>query len=412
MKVLWISHLVPFPVAGGVQQRSYNLLRQLARYHDVVFVGLSQHAITPPDRLAEALDDLSGFCAVKHVRDVPCDRLRYSKQFIAAASLVLPTPYSVNWLWSPGFGRKIEEVSAHCQPDLVHFDTISLAPYRRHVRTRVTTLTHHNIESHMLLRRAAAESSRPRSLYFRQEGIRLARYEAAVAGQFTAHVVCSTLDRARLLETVGEATCLVVPNGVDIEYFRPPTIATPQVQESLIFAGRLSAYTNQSAIEFLLDEVWPKIIQRRPKAYLEIVGKGASQSIMERARRFVGVELTGFVDDVRPHLSRSNIYVCPVFDGGGTKLKMLDAMAMGKAIVAHPVACEGLALTHGREVYMAATGNEFADAIVRLFDDAALRVRLGDAALSHVRRHFSYDAIGRALATGYESLVTRELAPA
>lgn len=404
-RVLWLSHFLPWPPKGGLMQRSYYLMRELSRHHDVRVVAFRQRAHQPDEaRLEEAKAALSEFATLSHVSDLPEERMIGGRPALALRSLLPGPPYTIRWGTCPDYARAVKTAVMEFQPEVVHFDTISLAPYLDVVGGIPATLNHHNVESHMLLRRAEQEKNPLKKFYFWQEGTRLARYERAVAHRFRVHLVCADLDGERLVQTVGPVPYKEVPNGVDLEYFQPMGEVDAQQPDSMIFVGGLSWYPNAGAMRFFIQQVWPKLVSQRPQAELRIIGRSPPPDIVAAAQRDQRIKVMGFVDDIRPVVAESMVYVCPIFDGGGTKLKMIDAMAMGKAIVAHPVAAEGLGLEHGRDVLLSEAPGKLAEHCFRLFDDPDLRHSLGAAARHRAEAAFGFEAIGAALARTYDEL--------
>ena len=402
MKVLWLSHLVPYPPKGGVLQRSYNLVRELARHHEVSLLAFVQGEPLRAsfgnleDGLAAAKSALSEFCPHVTFVPIPCEQRVWGRHRLALRSLVSADPYTINWLKSEPYRQELARLLQDLQPDLVHFDTISLAPYRRQVASLPTILDHHNIESHMMLRRAEMETNPLAAAYFRQEGGRLARYEQAECPQFSLNITCSSLDSARLLELVPAAPVDDVPNGVDVGYFR--AAGSAELADSIIFAGTLSWYPNRQAVDFIAREIWPRLKAAAPGSSVDIVGASPPAELLELSRRDPDFRVHGFVDDVRTYLDRAPVYVCPITDGGGTKLKILDALAMGKAIVADPIACEGIDVTDGVDVVFASQPEEYVSAIRRLFTDRDERARLGANARRLAEEKYAYSMIGDKLA--------------
>lgn len=404
-RVLWLSHVLPWPPKGGLKQRSYHLMRELARYHDVRVVAFRQHSHQPNEnRLREAMTAMSEFAELQDVFDLPEDRRPGGRPLLALRSLLPGPPYTIRWGMCPQYGKAVQRAITDFRPDVVHFDTVSLAPYLELCGDVPAVLNHHNIESHMLLRRAEKETNLFKKLYFRQEGTRLAAYERNVLNQFRLHLVCAELDGDRLAENVGPLPVQVIPNGVDLAYFRPAPEGTIQRPDSMIFVGGLSWYPNSSAMRFFVKKVWPVLVEHRPSIELKIIGRNPPADLTMAAQRDTRIKVMGFVDDIRSSVAESMVYVCPIFDGGGTKLKMIDAMAMGKAIVAHPVAAEGLGLEHGRNVLLGESPGEMAKLCLELFDDDQLRHRLGRAARERAEQAFGFDAIGAALASNYSIL--------
>lgn len=404
-RILWLSHLLPWPPKGGLPQRSYHLLREVARNHQVRVIAFCQRAhqkLAVQRQAAEAA--ISEIADVAHVADLPADRITGGQTTLALRSLFPGPPYTIRWGLSDDFRHYVTKEVKEFRPHAVHFDTLSLAPYVPLVGAIPAVLNHHNIESEMLLRRCANEHNLFRRLYFWQEARRLASYERRIAFLFCRHLVCSDLDAQRLIRLVGPVRTEVVPNGVDLDYFVPAPHGTTQVPDSLVFVGGLSWYPNASAIRFFLNSVWPLLIARRPTIRFNIIGRAPPSDIIRAAEQDSRIKLLGFLDDIRPVVHQSMVYVCPIFDGGGTKLKMLDAMAMGKAIVAHPVACEGLRLTPGYQVLSASTPIEFALQIIKLMESPETRQQLELRAREHVHNHFSVITIGRALSDIYATL--------
>lgn len=408
MRVLWASHVIPYPPKSGVHLRSYHLLREVASRNEVDLIAFIQEVwlrIFYPSReeaLEECRRELLKLC--RSVTFLPIESLNRpgGRTRTALEALVLPSSYTVRWLQGAAARRAF--TAASCKPyDLAHFDTIGLAPYRPLFTRTPATLGHHNIESHLLLRRAESERNPLKKLYFWQEGRRVQRYEARVAQIFKAHVTCSDLDCERLRAIAPGANAIAIPNGVDVEYFRSAAASNAN-PPSLIFVGSLNWYPNVDAVLFLLNEVWPAVKAAVPDLRLDIVGSAPPRAVLEAAAQLDHVTVHGFVNDVRPLMDKATLYVCPIRDGGGTKLKLLDAFAMQKCVIAHPVACEGIDVTPGRDVELADSAGAFVEAIRRLLADPAGRGRRGQAARQLVVARYSFAEIGRRLCGLFESV--------
>jgi glycosyltransferase involved in cell wall biosynthesis len=353
---------------------------------------LSTFYARPDLGIEECRTQLLQFC--RSVTFLRIDSLArpFGKIRTALESLLPGYCYSVRWLQSRDARELLHEMGLANHYDIAHFDTIGLAPYRNCFRRVPASLGHHNIESHMFLRRAANEPSLPRKLYFYQEGLRLRGFERRVAQDFSVHITCSELDSERLREVAPDCNAIAVPNGVDTTYFQPG--GEPVRPRSCIFVGSLNWYPNADAIEYFLRDVWPQLQRRVAGITLDIVGSGPSERIRSLASSFDNVRVHGFVDDVRPMMDTAAVYVCPIRDGGGTKLKLLDAFAMRKCVIAHPIACEGIAVTPGVDVLQAASADDFIGQIARALDDEALRERVASAARELVVTRYSFASIG------------------
>jgi len=398
MRVLWLSHVVPFPPKAGVLLRAYYLLRSVAEQHEVDLIAFVQRQLLATfysdidTGLAECRTELSKHC--KSVTFLPIEKAvrPLGKLRTAWEGLFCRDGYMASWLDGPRARDEIARSVHRRRYDAAHFDHLSLATYRSLLKSTPTTLGHHNAESHMLMRRAEHETGVLKKLYFRQEASRLARYERQIAAWFRLHITCSDLDSQRLRATMPDAPIICIPNGVDTKYFVPSDQA--QTANSLIFVGTMSWYPNVDAVNYLLREIWPLLRAKIPTVTLDVVGAGAPTALKELAARCVGVTLHGFVPEIRPLIGRAALYVCPIRDGGGTKLKILDALAMAKCIVAHPVACEGIAVTPGTDVIFADTPNDFVVQIESLLADPERRHKIGAAARQLAVDKFSFAAIG------------------
>ena len=353
--------------------------------------------------LAKASEELSKFCKAVQFVPIPCEESPFGRLGLALKSLVTPDPYTINWLKSPVMGAAIDDWNLRYSFDAVHFDTISLAPYRDRFPKCKKILDHHNIESHMMYRRAEIESNPLKKAYFWQEAVKLGRYEKRACPDFDLHVTCSALDSDRLGELVPGLNIVDIPNGVDLDYFRPSGEA--QKPTSVVFAGNMSWYPNRAAMEFFATEVWPKLKATVPDVQADVIGANAPGELAAMADSDPSFRVRGFVDDVRPYIDRAAVYVCPIMDGGGTKLKVLDALAMGKALVANPIACEGIDVREGESVLFAETGEEFVRQITRLFNDDALRLQIGRKGRELVEGVYGYKSIGEKFAGAIESLI-------
>ena len=409
MKILWLSHLIPYPPKGGVLQRSYHLLKELARYHDVDLLAFNQRGLIGPlfdsveTGITEADTALANICRRHRFFEIPTETSTGGKYWLALKSLT-SAPYNINWLKSAEFSRAVKEWTAEHRYDLVHFDTISLIPFLSCIPPgAATVLDHHNIESHMLYRRAANENSRLKRVYFLYEAMRLERYERQYCPKFDLNITCSDVDTDRLRKLAAGSLVATIPNGVDLDYFRPGA-DSPVSPPRLIFVGTMSWYPNIEAVNFIADKLWQSLREKYPNLCIDIVGANPPEKIKNLERTHPGFKVHGFVDDVRPYLDRASIYLCPIRDGGGTKLKILDAMAMAKPLVTHPIACEGIAVTPEENVLFADTPDQFIDQISCLLTDSDRGHALGIHARSLIKANYSYASIGKQLAETYEGL--------
>ena len=399
MKILWLSHFVPWPPRGGALQRSHNLLRRAASAHEVSVVALNQSALLAPAEIGGASAALAEFCSSLSVFPIPSEASRASWLGMVAGGLLRTTPYDVNWLRSREMMAHVREIARRGDVDLIHVDTLGLLPYAELFPGVPRVLNHHNVESQMMERRASLEKAPLRRRYLQLEAHKLARFERRACPDVENNLVVSDLDGERLRLAVGDVPIAVVENGVDIDFFSP---GGETVAKTILFVGGMDWYPNREAVRILVDEIWPRLVASDPDWRLTVVGRQPSPELLAAARD-PRVCAAGFVDDVRPYLAAAEMCVYPIRDGGGTRLKVLDAFAMAKPLVATRLAVEGIEAVEEVHYLPAETADEFAARIRALAAQVESRRMLGRAARALVERRYGWEQIGDRLLGAYES---------
>lgn len=407
MNILWLSHFVPYPPKTGVLQRSFNLLKEASRYGNVYLVSVLKEDVLPGQYDVElARRALSEFCKEITIVQIPIESSRFLLYTQAAISLFAKMPLSVRWVKSHRMHEVIKRRFREIHFDLVHFDTISLAIYKTLVSSGATVLNHHNIESALLERRRNFVDNPLKRLYYQIEEKKLLHYEQEVCATFDSNFVVSELDGERLRMIAPSVVSDVVPNGVDIDYFRSNEARTRS--GNLIMVSGMNWFPNRDAVLYACEQIWPLFVEKWPDISWTIVGASPPQQIVDLANQDSRVTVTGFVNDVRPYLAEAEIYLCPMRDGGGTRLKILDAMSMQKAVVATTMACEGIDVTPEKNVLIADTPQEFVVQVERLRSDPALRKRLGAEARDFVSGNYSWQVVGEEMRSVFDRLVSKK----
>ena len=382
-------------------QRSFHLLRHAAAHHEVHLLALHQPRLLPMAMdLATSVDALSRLCASVRVIPIPAERSAYHRFLAAAWSIASNAPFDVTWLHSSAMEVAVTRSLDAGGIDLVHVDTVGLWPYVSRSTCCPIVLGHHNIESGLISQRAALERSAWRAALRRHDAAKLRALEDHASTRAAVNLVVSRLDADRLGTVAPGAVVEVVENGVDTDYWQP----TDDPGHGIVFVGTLGWHPNRDAVEFLLSEVWPVLSANNQDRRLFIVGRDPPAA----ARAAAGdprVQVTGFVPDVRPYLRAASIFVCPIRIGGGTRLKVLDALAMGKPLVATALAVEGLELTEGEHYLRAETAMEFVTQIERLEQHPELRRALGAAGRRRVTDRHDWRVIGHQLDMAYARAV-------
>lgn len=402
MNILFLSQIVPYPPHGGVLQRGYNLLRELGRRASVHLLAfVHPDVLSSPAAVEQSRAALQGFCeAVEYFplwpKTSPLHRVS-----ALAFSACAPHPFSVIAHRSAAFRRRVEDL-LRSPFDLVHVDTLALGQFVGSNRRVPGALTHHNIESVLMERRAAVETRPLVRAFLRREALKLRRYESIVAPRFDLNIVVSERDRETLASRVGPMRTTVVPNGVDVEYFTPEP---DRETAALVYTGGQNMFANRDAVMYFLQEIWPKVCLQLPDVRFFVVGQDPPGELLAFASLDPRVVVAGYVDDVRPIVWKSAVYIVPLRVGGGTRLKVLDAMAMGKAMVSTSIGCEGLDVCPGQHLLVADTPDSFAGATVALLGDRQRRLELGRAARALVEQHYTWRSIGGLLLDAYREAI-------
>jgi sugar transferase (PEP-CTERM/EpsH1 system associated) len=381
--LLFLTPQLPYPPRQGTAIRNWGLIRHLSQRHSVSLVSFVEDGQAPQsDILRAACQPLVTLPAPHRA---PSDRLR---QLLAGQADL------IRRLWDPGFAQAVTQLLSMTRFDAIHLEGLEMAAYLSTVLAAApkSTLIYdaHNAE-HVLQRRAyRTDVARPArwlaALYSRLQVPRLARLEAAVC-QAVDEVVCvSREDGLALQQLVPTLSPLVVPNGIDLADYAatwPRPSAMQGEGEFVVFTGKMDYRPNVDAALWFADAVLPPLRSRRPGLRFLIVGQKPTPPLVARHGRD-GVVVTGAVDDARPYIGHAAVYVAPLRMGGGTRFKLLEAMALSRPIVSTPVGAEGFAVQSGRELWLANDAVSFAQAVSTLLDDPARA-----AALARSGRQFA-----------------------
>lgn len=397
MHILFLTANLPYPPSSGATTRSYHLLRQLARRHRL-------HLVAYANAGQEAAAGVFEQCCAS-VTLVPWRETKHTPRFYAELLLnvLSPVPFVVSRSTKPAMARAVGEVLRRHRMDAIYCDFLALTRNLPGGPTPPVLLTAHNVESAIWRRYLATERNPLKALYILLQYAKMLRFERRTLYEIR-HVACvSAEDLERLKALCPLPRYTVVPNGVDLDYFRP--FPDPPVPYRLVFTGSMDWRPNQDAMRFFLTRIYPRIKRAEPRASLVIVGRQPPRDLERLAAEHPDVRVTGTVPDVRPYLASAAVYIVPLRVGGGTRLKILEALAMAKPVVSTTVGCEGLALTPERDLLVADEPDAFAAAVLRLFNDPALADRQRQAGSGVVRAAYGWDSIGRTLEEALQGLL-------
>jgi sugar transferase (PEP-CTERM/EpsH1 system associated) len=403
MRVLFLSQIVPYPPHGGVLQRGYNLLRELGKHADVHLLAfVHPDELRSDEEVATSNSALGQFCQAVEYFPLWAKQSRAHRFSALTLSAISTQSFSLVAHRSRAFQRRVTDLVRARRFDLVHADTIALDQFLESHRDCVTVLTHHNIESQLMARRAEVETRLAARQFLRRDSAKIRAREIAAAPKYDMNIVVSEADRRTLVDMVPEIRTAVVPNGVDISYFAPDS---SRQSRAVIYAGGMNMFANRDAVLYFLRQIWPMISAQVPEVRFFAIGQDPPPELEAISARDRRVIVTGRVADIRPYVLEAAVYVVPLRVGGGTRLKVLDAMAMGKAMVSTSVGCEGIELQAGKHLLIADTPASFAEATVRLLRDADSRLALGRSARALVEERYSWRIIGGHLMDAYRTAI-------
>ena len=408
MKILWLSHFLLFPETGyGALQRSRNLLLQLSKKNDVFLLSYYRDGdlkFSPDLDLAQK--DLEKYCRRVVLVPSPLNgKNKYYKLSMILESVFSKTPYSVLLFRHKVFFEKALQMIEEFSIDLVHSDTLGLSEKFLGEKSTVKILNHHNIESHMMFRRAEKEGNILKKLFLAKEGWNLKNYENTFCRQYDLNVVVSDIDKERLNGINRNIKSAVIENGVDCDYFSHHF--RDQNCKGLIFTGSLDWYPNADAMLYFCRQIWPLLRKRFNNLTLNIIGKNPPPELLFLIKGEKGIFWEGFVSDVREFIKKGRVFVCPIRDGGGTRLKILDALAQGIPVVSSTVGCEGIDVINGENILMADDVEDIVNKVSSLLMDEELCNKLSGNGRRLVEVKYSFDILGRKISDLYRGTQDR-----
>jgi polysaccharide biosynthesis protein PslH len=404
LSLLFVSQLPASPPRFGAQARMHGLMSQLAKRHDVTAMMLVDDEFD----LEECRRATQAYCRQVVLIANPLGRRGWVKRRLQLRSLIS----------RHSFERLRVTVSA-LQPALdmmlrsSRFDVVNLEfPYLGHYNFRQSppgqrvpalVVDSHEIAYDLARQFAHTGGGMARRLYAQVNWRKLRKEELGTYRDADGVYLCSTADRQRLLDHVPHAQTAVIPNAADVDHYRPRQGDPSPDGRTLVYFGLLSTVPNIDAVISFVRDTWPRIVQAVPDARFKIIGGRPPPPLQALAGP--QIELTGFVEDLRPHLASAAAVVVPLRLGGGTRLKIVEAMAMGKAIVSTSLGAEGIDVMPERDILIADQPADFAHAVVRLLADADLASRIGQSARQLAVERYAWSSAAEALEDFYRQVM-------
>src|ERR1700680_3497688 len=398
MKILWVKAggLVP-PDTGG-KIRSYNILRELARQHSITFFFFyAAHDCDLHPDLKNMVDRV-----VCVPLDLPAPK-SFAEMLDYSIRLFSSAPYNITKYCRPQVRRRLRALLKQETYDVMLCDFMAAAGVIPWDWPTPKVLFTHNVEA-AIWRRHYEVATNPiwKAISWR-EWRKMEAAERRYLRLADRVLTVSETDRDAFTPFLDPRKLIVIPTGVDVDYFQPMPVE--EIANSLGFTGSMDWLPNEDAILYFVDAILPFIKRQCPQVFLEVVGRNPSRKVRALAEREKSVRLTGWVEDIRPFVARGSICIVPLRIGGGTRLKIFEAMGMSKAVVSTSVGAEGLPVQSGANIIVADTPGDFAQSVVSLLCDPSQRRRLGTSARALVQEKYSWPKVAESFASALRDTI-------
>lgn len=420
MKILLICTFFPYPPHNGGMIRSFNLIKELSKRNEVhlmVFTpwsvdelplfkmreyckSIEIHAAWPTNGAMGFIDMLTSNCL---------NRLIYKffpNLFFKKISLRLLHPVNLSYY---GFCQESAEALVNAQKrekfDIVHFEYLSVAHYVDYISSIPAILGQQNVESEVL-RQLSKYKRLPIKIGKYLFAMRMRSYERKVASKFHSVIAVSEEDKALLETLCKNVRVVVIPNGVDIDFYSAFEGKISEKPYDISFTGSLQYEPNIDAMVYFCKKIFPLVRKSLPSAKLNIVGRDPSAEVLELGKKYDGVEICANVQDIRPYIGGCSVYIVPLRCGGGTRIKILEAMAMGKSVVSTSIGCQGLDVVDGKNIIVSDEPRQFAERVVALLENKDMRMRFGEEGKRLVKEKYSWVAIAQKMEKEYHHIVS------
>lgn len=389
MKVIWVKAGGLVPLDAGGRIRSFHIARELAKMHQVTFFSFHAEESDHDQRSLTSVFHR----VVTHPLSMSAGR-GFGEAMAYLGNHFSPLPYSIAKYCKPAVARHLRKVLAEDKYDVILCDFLTPAPIVPFDLGIPVVVFTHNVEAMIWKRNWEIAHSPLWRFVFKREYTKIRAVELRYLGMAARVLTVSDADSALFAGDIDRAKIATIPTGVDTEYFHP---MNGEVSDNIVFTGSMDWMPNEDGILYFVDEILPLIRKQRPQVRLWVVGRRAGKKVKALAEADSGIEVTGQVDDIRPYIAKGSVVIVPLRVGSGTRLKIFEAMAMGKAVVSTTIGAEGLPVNNGTDIVLADKPEQFASSVVQLLQAAEDRKRIGDSARALVEKRYSWAAVSRHL---------------
>jgi len=393
MRILQLTPRIPYPPDDGGKIGIFGITKYLAlRGHEITLLSIA------PSQCSD-LSGLRKYCKVETVV------MNTANSYLGMLfNLFSKTPYTISKYHGKLVLNKLKDLLQRNRFDIVHVDHLHMAYYGKFIKEKFNlpvVLREHNVESTIWERHYRGISNPLVKAYARFQFRKLYKYESRIAENFDRCFMITEKDKERMQGMNPRVKACVIPAGVDTSYFHPMDV--PIEPYSIVSVASMDWLPNVEGILWFYTTIWPLVKKRIPQAKLYIVGKNPPTEVERLAGKDIIV--TGFVRDVREYMVKAAVSIVPLRTGGGMRIKILNALAMGKAVVSTSVGCEGIDIENGKNIYIADTEEGFAERVIELLEDKSKREELGKEGLKLVREKYQWERIAERIEDEYNKIL-------
>ncbi len=393
LRILWVKVGGLWPLTSGGRLRSFHIIAELSRHHVVTVITTHEPEAVLEEGESALASHLPHCAQVTSVPHAAARRGGIRLLWTLVRSWLTPLPASIFKWRNAALSAEVARVLAGDHFDLCVADFLHAVPNVPLHGPVPVVLFEHNVE-YMIWQRTAANSKNPlRRALLEFEWRKMRRYEHRACRAAKLTIAVSEDDRRLLLEGSPQSRMAAIPTGVDLDYFRVANDSPSQSAE-IVFTGSMDWHPNEDAMLYFMDDILPLLRREVPATTLTIVGRNPGQRLRDAAAE-AGVTVTGTVEDVRPYIRRAAVYIVPLRIGGGTRLKIYEALAMGKALVSTTIGAEGLPLEEGIHLLRADDPRTFARSVLELLENPARRQQMGLAGRRLMEQEYSWSRAAR-----------------
>jgi len=398
LNILFLSTEIPYPPDHGHHIRTYNILKLLAETHRVFFVGFAKEKSE-----LQYVNQLVKFCETVDIFLIRGENNGWHFLLSLFTNLFSPLPLVAQKYYRKEAGLRIKQILRENKIDLVHFDMLHLSRYLKHIDSLPKILVNHNVESLRLLRWMKIEKNIPTKLYLFFQFLKLKHFEKRTCPKFDKCIVVSQVDKQVLIRMTHSDNFVTIPNGVDTDYFKPTNGKI--VANSLVWVGAMDDPHNRYAVDYFLDKILPLIQAKVSNVQATFVGGSPTVKLIKKAKKNPNIKITGYVKDIRPYVQHAAVFIAPLRSGSGTKIKILNALALGKAVVTTSIGAEGIDIEADKHVMIADSAHDFANKTIFLLKNPVAARKMGIEARRIIEKNYDWRVVNEKMNLVYSNIL-------